>query len=134
VPEEDAGFFIVNHGEGSDLRFKVKDALLDRLYPAKRPPVVPPARDEDAARLAAYTGKYLSSIACRSCPRTPESVFKVDANPDGTLSLWGQRWIPTAPDLFIRDDGRRHLGFARNAAGRLAAVSAGSWRVADRIP
>jgi CubicO group peptidase (beta-lactamase class C family) len=134
IPEEDAGFFIVNHGEGSDLRFKVKDALLDRLYPAKRPPVVPPARDEDAARLAAYTGKYLSSIACRSCPRTPESVFKVDANPDGTLSLWGQRWIPTAPDLFIRDDGRRHLGFARNAAGRLAAVSAGSWRVADRIP
>ena len=134
IPEEDAGFFIVNHGEGSDLRFKVKDALLDRLYPAKRPPVVPPARDEDAARLAAYTGKYLSSIACRSCPRTPESVFEVDANPDGTLSLWGQRWIPTAPDLFIRDDGRRHLGFARNAAGRLAAVSAGSWRVADRIP
>ena len=41
IPEEDARFFIVNHGEGSDLRFKVKDALLDHLYPAKQPPVVP---------------------------------------------------------------------------------------------
>jgi CubicO group peptidase (beta-lactamase class C family) len=133
VPEEDAGFFIVNHGEGSDLRFKVKDALLDRLYPAKQPPVVPPARAEDAKRLAEYAGDYLSSIACRSCPRTLDDVFRVDATPDGTLSLWGQRWTPTEPDLFIRDDGKRHLGFARDAEGRLSAVSAGSWRVADRI-
>ena len=72
-------------------------------------------------------------IACRSCPREPESVFHIDANPDGTLSLWGQRWIPTGQDLFIRDDGRRQLGFARDGAGRLTAVSGGSWRVADRI-
>ncbi|HWN05609.1 MAG TPA: serine hydrolase domain-containing protein, partial [Steroidobacteraceae bacterium] len=133
IPKEDAAFFIVNHGEGSDLRFKVKDALLDRLYPAKQPPVVPPARAEDSARLAEYAGEYLSSIACRSCPRTSESVFRVAASPDGTLALWGQRWIPSAPDLFIRDDGRGHLGFARDAAGRLTAVSAGSWRVADRV-
>jgi len=133
IPEEDAGFFIVNHGEGSDLRFKLKDALLDQLYPAKQPPVVPPARAADTRRLAEYAGEYFSSIACRSCPRTPESVFRIEAEPDGSLSLWGQRWIPSAPDLFIRDDGRRQLGFARDAAGRLAAVSAGSWRVADRI-
>src|SRR5687768_9397874 len=133
VPNENAGLFIVNHGEGSDLRFRVKDALLDRLYPAKQAPVVPAARAADAKRLAEYTGDYLSSIACRSCPRTPESVFRVEANPDGTLSLWGQRWIPTERDLFIRDDGKRRLGFARDAAGRLTAVSAGSWRVADRL-
>jgi hypothetical protein len=79
------------------------------------------------------TGEYLSSIACRSCPQDPESVFTLTAKPDGTLSLWGQRWIPTARDLFIRDDGKRLLGFARDAEGRVSAVSAGSWRVADRI-
>ena len=117
IPEEDAGFFIVNHGEGSDLRFKVKDALLDRLYPAKQPPVVPSARAEDAKRLAEYAGDYLSSIACRSCPRTPDDVFRVEANPDGTLSLWGQRWILAEADLFIRDDGKRRLGFARRCNG-----------------
>jgi CubicO group peptidase (beta-lactamase class C family) len=133
VPAEDAGFFIVNHGEGSDLRFKVKDALLDALYPAREPPVIPAARPEDAGRLAEYAGEYLSSIACRSCPREPESVFTIEAQADGTLSLWGQRWIPAARDLFVRDDGKRKLGFARDADGRVSAVSAGSWRVADRI-
>jgi len=134
IPEEDAGFFIVNHGEGGDLRFKVKAALLDRLYPAKQPPVVPRARAEDGNRLAEYAGDYLSSIACHTCPLDSESVFRVEAHPDGTLSLWGQRWIPTAPDLFTRDDGARQLGFARDDAGRVIAVSAGSWRVADRLP
>jgi CubicO group peptidase (beta-lactamase class C family) len=135
IPEEDAGFFLVNHGEGSDLRFAVKDALIERLYPAKAPPVVPTPRPADAARLSEYAGNYLSSIACRSCPRDPGSVFELRATPDGTLSLWGQRWIPLPErDLFVRDDGKRKLGFARDAAGRVAAVSAGSWRVADRLP
>ncbi len=133
IPGENAGFFIVNHGEGSDLRFKVKDALLDRLYPAKEKLVVPPAKSEDAARLQEYAGDYLSSIACRSCRDTRDSIFKLEARPDGTLSLWGQRWIPFERDLFIRDDGKRRLGFARDADGRILAVSAGSWRVADRL-
>jgi CubicO group peptidase (beta-lactamase class C family) len=35
LPEEDAGFFIVSHGEGTDLRFRVKEALLNRLFPAE---------------------------------------------------------------------------------------------------
>jgi hypothetical protein len=134
IPEENSDFYIVNHGEGNDLRFKVKEALLDRLYPAKQTPAVPTARTENAARLAEYAGAYLSSIACRSCPDARESVFTVEAKPDGTLSLWGQRWIPLERDLFIRDDGKRRLGFARNAKGSVIAVSAGSWRVADRLP
>ncbi|MGH8242177.1 MAG: serine hydrolase domain-containing protein [Steroidobacteraceae bacterium] len=134
MPQEDSGFFVVNHGEGSDLRFKVKDALLDALYPAKEPPVIPTARPQDAARLAEYAGEYISSFACRSCPREPESIFTVEAQRDGTLSLWGQRWIPSARDLFIRDDGKRRLGFARDGENRVIAVSAGSWRVADRVP
>jgi len=133
VPEEDAGFFIVNHGEGSNLRFEVKAALLDALYPPKLAAAVPTARPDDAARLAEYAGDYLSSFACRSCERDPDDVFKLEAPGDGTLSLWGQRWIPAGSDLFIRGDGKRSLGFARGADGRVSAVSAGSWRVADRI-
>jgi CubicO group peptidase (beta-lactamase class C family) len=134
IPEEDAGFFIVSHGEGSDLRFKVKEALIDALYPATEAPLVPTPRPDDAKRLDAYAGEYLSSIACRSCPRDPDSIFTVEARPDGTLSLWGQRWIPAGGDLFVRDDGKRSLGFARDADSRVIAVSGGSWRVADRIP
>jgi CubicO group peptidase (beta-lactamase class C family) len=133
IPDEDAGFFIVNHGEGSDLRFDVKEALLDKLYPSRSPPALPSARPEDAMRLAEYAGDYLSSFACRSCPRDPDAIFKLEAAPDGTLSLWGQRWVPVGGDLFVRDDGKRRLGFARGSDGQITAVSAGSWRVADRI-
>ena len=133
IPEEGAGFYIVNHGEGSNLRYQVKQALLDALYPAKEQPDVPTPKIADAARLSEYAGNYLSSIACRSCPREPDSIFTVKAKPDGTLSLWGQRWIPVGQDLFIRDDGRTYLGFARDPAGGITAVSGGSWRVADRI-
>ena len=134
IPGENAGFFIVNHGEGSDLRFKVKDALLDRLYPAKQPPVVPPARAEDAARLAdtrANTCRASPAAAARGRPSRFSRSMRIRTERCRSGASAG---FPRQPDLFIRDDGRRHLGFARDAAGRLSAVSAGSWRVADRIP
>ncbi|MGQ0590198.1 MAG: serine hydrolase domain-containing protein [Sphingosinicella sp.] len=131
-PDENAGFFIVNHGEGSDLRFRVRQALLDRFWPgAPRP--VPQARPEDAPRLAQYGGRYLSSLACRSCPEAAGQVFILTAAEDGTLRFWGQRWLPLGEDLFVRDDGQRLLGFSRHADGRIASISGGSWRVADRI-
>ena len=133
LPEENAGFFVVNHGEGSDLRFKVKEALLDRLYPAREKPTVPPPRAQDVPKLVEYAGEYLSSFACRSCEGTEAETFTIEVQPGGSLSLWGQTWIPLERDLFVRHDGRRFLGFARNRGGRIAAVSAGSWRVADRV-
>jgi CubicO group peptidase (beta-lactamase class C family) len=132
LPAEDAGFFIVTHGQGNDLRFRIRQALLDRLWPA--PPTAVPAPDPaDAARLAEYGGRYLSSLACRTCPLDEDQVFTVAVAEDGTLRLWGQRWIPVARDLFVRDDGARSLGFSRHPDGRIASVTGGSWRVADRI-
>lgn len=133
LPGERAGFYIVSHGEGSNLRFKVKDALIEKLYPAREKPVVPAPRTEDVAALGEYAGKYFSSIGCRSCPDNDDSIFTIEVRPEGSLSLWGQTWIPVRRDLFIRDDGKRLLGFARDEEGKVAAVSGGSWRVADRV-
>jgi hypothetical protein len=83
--------------------------------------------------LRQYAGRYLSSLACHSCAASEEGVFTVEANGDGTLSLWGQTWIPFGRDLFIREDGKRFLGFRRDRRGVPVAVTGGSWRVADRI-
>lgn len=44
---------------------------------------------------------------------------------DGALSVWGGRWIETERDLFVRDDGRRLLGFIRDANGEVDAMSGG---------
>jgi CubicO group peptidase (beta-lactamase class C family) len=133
LPDEDSGFFIVNHGEGSNLRFEVKEALIDRLYPAREKPVVPARRPESVPALQEYGGAYRSSFACHSCPDADDPPFTVEVQCEGSLSLWGQVWISLQKDLFIRDDGKRMLGFARDSQGRVSAVSAGSWRVAERL-
>jgi hypothetical protein len=132
LPDKQEGFFIVHHGEGGDLRFQVKDALLDALYPEPRP-TVPGPDPADLPRLREYAGRYISSLACRSCPDAAENGFDVAVNPDGSLQLWGRKWLPLRRDLFIRDDGRRLLGFSRDASGRIDSLSGGSWRVADRL-
>jgi CubicO group peptidase (beta-lactamase class C family) len=133
LPERDVGFFIVSHGEGSNLRFKVQQALIDRFFPDPHPAQVPKPDPANAKALQEYAGRYLSSLACHTCPGSDEDAFTVEANADGTLSLWGQTWIPWKRDLFIRDDGKRLLGFQRDREGVPVAVTGGSWRVADRI-
>jgi CubicO group peptidase (beta-lactamase class C family) len=131
LPQKNEGFFIVNHGEGGDLRFRVKQALLDALYPAA--PVAVPATDpQNAPALAEYAGRYISRISCRTCTLADDQLFTVKAQLNGTLSLWGQTWVPLRRDLFIRDDGKRLLGFARDENNRIVSVTGGSWRVADR--
>lgn len=38
-----------------------------------------------------------------------------------------------ASGLFIRDDGKRLLGFARDKRYKIIPVTRGSWRIADRL-
>jgi CubicO group peptidase (beta-lactamase class C family) len=132
MPDKQEGFFIVNHGESGDLRYRVKQALLDALYPAK-PANVPAADPKNAPALAEYAGRYISSITCRTCTPSQDQFFVVKTQPNGTLSLWGQTWVPLRRDLFIRDDGKRLLGFARDEKDKVVSVTGGSWRVADRL-
>jgi CubicO group peptidase (beta-lactamase class C family) len=133
MPDKHEGFFIVNHGESGDLRYRVKQALLDALYPAKAVSV--PAVDaKNAPALNEYAGRYISSITCRTCTLDEDQVFVVKTQANGTLSLWGQTWVPLRRDLFVRDDGKRLLGFARDEKSKIVSVTGGSWRVADRLP
>jgi CubicO group peptidase (beta-lactamase class C family) len=132
MPDKHEGFFIVHHGESGDLRYRVKQALLDALYPAKAVSV-PAADAKDAPALHEYAGRYISSITCRTCTLEDDQVFIVKTQENGTLSLWGQTWVPLKRDLFVRDDGKRLLGFARDERNRIVSVTGGSWRVADRL-
>jgi CubicO group peptidase (beta-lactamase class C family) len=129
VPEERFAFFVVHHGEGSSLRFQVREALLRNLLPEPAPKPVP-ARGVD---LQPYAGTYRASYACHTCsdpPPVPE--FEVEVNDDGTLTLWGSRWLPVQKDVFAREDGRAKLAFRRNRSGAIEALSGGSWRVGER--
>lgn len=135
LPDEGVGFFVVHHLEGSNLRFDVRRAILDRYFPDSRPiqpPSPNPAGDERNLRLA---GTYRASIFCHSCPDGGPNVqdFEVEANDDGTITVWDDRWVEVAPLYFARADGRAHIGFAEDEAGQIIALTAGSWRVLERI-
>ncbi len=129
VPDERLGFFVIHHGEGSSLRFKLRQLLLDQLLPGHVPTPVA-LRGID---LAPYIGSYRASFDCHTCANPPP-VPEFDVTADGgVLQLWGDRWVPIGKDLFARDDGRAKLAFIRDHEGRIIALTGGSWRVGERI-
>jgi CubicO group peptidase (beta-lactamase class C family) len=129
VPEERLGFYIVHHGEGSSLRFRVRQMILDQLIPAR--PAPPAALS--GVDLKPYVGSYRASFTCHTCPDPPPvPEFEVTAEKD-TLGLWGDRWVPIGKDLFARTDGHGRLAFVRDEKGSVTALTGGSWRVGERI-
>ena len=135
LPDEGVGFFVVHHLEGSNLRFDVRRAILDRYFPDSRPIQPPSPNPEAADRNLRLAGTYRASIFCHSCPAGGPNVqdFEVEANADGTITVWDERWVEVAPLYFASLDGRSHIGFAEDEAGKIVALTAGSWRVLERI-
>ena len=135
LPDEGAGFFVAHHLEGANLRFTVEKTILDNYFPDRRSPEIPKPRKENAEQLHRFAGKYRASIFCHSCPDGGPNVqdFEVNANNDGTISVWDQKWFPVEPLYFASADGRRHIGFKEGADGGIIALTAGSWRVLERI-
>ena len=132
LPDERFGLLVVSHLEGSSLRFKLKQAILDRYFPDKRAPR--PGTSRPKRELLAYAGMYLANNYCRSCADGQRNAqqFEIVANDDGSLGLWDDKWREIAPLLFSSEDGKRRIGFMRDSSGRVTAVSAGSWRVIER--
>ncbi len=133
MPDEQFGLIVVHHLENSNLRFALKTAILDRLYPDRRPRVRRRQTPFDPDR---YTGTYLANNYCRSCPGGAANAqrFTITADSTGWLRLWDQRWGEIGPLLFASEDGRRKIGFMRDSTGTVVAVSAGAWRVLERAP
>lgn len=137
LPDQNAGFVIVHHIEGSNLRFDVKREILGHLFQERARPSQPPVpvlASQDRTRQ--FAGIFLANNYCRSCPDGAAGAqrFEVSALPDGTLRLWDTRWIETEPLLFVSEDGKRRIGFRKDEADKVIAISAGSWKVLERAP
>jgi CubicO group peptidase (beta-lactamase class C family) len=130
IPERRAGFFVVNHFEGSALRNNLKWGLLERFFPEARrrrpvPKTLPPAATVKAQRFA---GDYIALVSCFTCsPARPASPLKVTANDDGTLGFAGGRWIQVAPLRFVREDGTGYIVFREDEKGAIRDLSAGAY-------
>ena len=133
MPDDQVGILVVHHLEGSNLRFALKQAFLDRYFPDRRPPLQPRSVLQNPSP---YVGVYLPNNYCRTCAEGAENAprFPITAHADGSLGLWDDRWFEAAPLLFVSSDGRRRIGFMRDSSGNVIAVSAGAWRVLERAP
>lgn len=133
IPKYNAGFFVVTHGENSQLRENLKWALLLRYYSMKNFPVPqPPPAFNNRAHL--FVGRYGYITYCHTCPgRQPTLFFNVTSNADGTLSLNGRRWIEVEPLLFVREDGASRVAFRADAAGRITHMFFGGFWVFEKL-
>ena len=136
LPDEGVGIFVVHHLEGRNLRFDVRRAILDRYFPDQRPLRVPTPQPGTAERLGRFAGTYRANNFCHSCPDGGPNVqdFEIKANDDGTITAWDARWVEVSPLYFVRADGKARIGFAEDKSGRIVALTAGSWRVLERMP
>ncbi|HEY0458757.1 MAG TPA: serine hydrolase [Pyrinomonadaceae bacterium] len=142
IPEKNTGLFIACNTEScaSDLSGAIKNAFLNRYFPAPKKTEIPSTKNPSPDALKKFAGKYQSIIYCHSCaPNTsyvPEST-EVKISGDGMLIFGGGRWKQIEPLLFILADGDRAgqvlLGFKENAKGEIAFMFNDSYRVYERV-
>jgi CubicO group peptidase (beta-lactamase class C family) len=134
LPDENVGFFVAHHLEGANLRFDIKQRLLDRYFPDKRAVKVPDVAPDSSEKLKRFAGLYRANLFCHTCKdRLPVPEVEVIANDDGTITVWDAQWVQTRPLLFVRRDGKRKIGFQEDKSGRIIQLSAGSWKVLEKV-
>jgi uncharacterized protein (TIGR02246 family) len=141
IPEKNTGLFVACNTESCafELAGAVKDAFLNRYFPAPTKPEIPGIPNPSPAALQKFAGTYKSIIFCHSCaPNTsyvPQTV-EVKVTEDGMLSFGGGRWKQIEPLLFVLADGARAgqvlLGFKENKPGEIAYMFNDSYRVYER--
>jgi CubicO group peptidase (beta-lactamase class C family) len=135
APRERLGIFVAANIENSGFPVAVRNAIVDHGLPPKETRRVEPlaASRKDLSRFA---GSYRNDIWCHSCPAGARgflpSPVTVTANDDGTLSLWGARWVQVEPLLFALpsgslDNGEVVVAFREDAAGRITHFFNGAW-------
>ena len=137
VPGESAGFFVVNHFEGSRLRDDLKWLLLERFFPAAKerravPSALPPVTSVQPERFA---GRYIALTSCFSCqPVRAGGIMTVTANADGTLAFAGGRWIAVDSLRFVKDGGSGYIVFRADSTGAVRELFAGGHWGWQKLP
>jgi CubicO group peptidase (beta-lactamase class C family) len=135
IPEARAGFFVVNHIEGSQLRDNLKWTLLQRFFPrAREKKPVPPLPPAASVRAKRFAGRYAPITSCWSCdPVRVGWLQTITANPDGTLGAVGGRWIAVDSLRFVNDKGSGYIAFDTDSTGAVQHMFAGAFWVWQKI-
>jgi hypothetical protein len=130
IPSEHAGFFVVNHFEGSRLRDDLKWLLLERFFPSakKRRPVPTTLPPIEVVQPQRFVGSYIPLTACFSCqPVRAGSLMTVTSHADGTLGFAGGRWVAVDSLRFVRENGSGYIVFRADSSGAIRELFAGGF-------
>ena len=109
IPEARAGFYVVNHREGSALRDNLKHAILQRFFPASRESsgsqVAGPGEGEGRAVCRRVR---IASVVLELHPARIWGRLNVVANPDGTLGFAAAAGSRRCASLRSRERLRAH--------------------------
>ena len=138
IPARGVGFFIATQHEPAQLKDIVRQALLDRYFPAtiKPTPAVPMAGYRE--RASRFAGTYELNQFCHTCGSGRRQYYRMEvkAHPDGTISLTGNKehLVEVSPLFFQRVNGTGGgVAFLEDSSGRIVALAGDSWQVFERV-
>ncbi|HUQ18300.1 MAG TPA: serine hydrolase domain-containing protein [Gemmatimonadaceae bacterium] len=137
IPARGVGWFIASQHEPAQLKDVIQQALIDHYYPAKKQPKPAVAMAGYQSRAQRFVGTYELNQFCHTCGSDRRVYWRaeVKANPDGTLSITGQRepFVEVAPLLFKGVSGRGTVAFREDSSGKITQLAGDSWIVFERI-
>ena len=131
VPEKNMGIFVANHHEGTNLRKKVIEIILEHF--AKNPEMIyNPSRIK--TNVNKFAGNYRWMSTCKTCPKNhPVQTYSLTANDDNTLSGFNRTFYQIEPLLFKSYDGKRTMGFIKNKKGDVVYMSLGNINAFEKV-
>ena len=124
-PEERIGLFVANNGYRGDFVFDVLFHFMNRYLPAA-PPVLPTPAAADKGKLERYAGFYRDvnhpQTTLEKAGGIRNDALQVRVTDRGTLSVFGEEFVETAPRFFQETKGWETLAFTQDANGSVSGV------------
>lgn len=132
VPEKNLGVFVVNHHEGSRLRFSVLRTVMEYLNKNEIESSSKKMIDADISR---FEGSYRWSTYCHTCSENyfPEAQEIIADPVNQTLSGFGRVFYQVKPFLFRSTDGLRIMGFKEDKEGNITYMSLGNSSTFEKV-
>lgn len=120
-PEQRLGVFVSNNGSDDGLVRAVSRGLLDRFFPASDaapPPAPRPSRDQPSLSGVYRALSHPRTTFEKSGALRGSQELRVRDLGNGTLSVWGLRFVEVAPQLYQEEEGTERIAFRRDPQGR----------------
>lgn len=131
IPERNIGIFVAHHHEGTNLRDKIIEMVLENFGTVSEVNPNPKKMEMD---LSMFVGTYRWMSDCKTCPNSEQQrSYQLIANDDHTLSGFNRKFYQVSPLVFKSYDGKRTMGFFKSEKGEIQYMSLGNINAFEKI-